>query len=52
MPAGIQLLQALATGFGGPCPPVGHGFTHTFYSLRIKTDNLGLDATANPELVG
>jgi hypothetical protein len=27
-------------------------FTHTFYSLRIKTDNLGLDATANPELVG
>jgi hypothetical protein len=22
------------------------------FSARIKTDNLGLDATANPELVG
>jgi Raf kinase inhibitor-like YbhB/YbcL family protein len=39
-----------ATGFGGPCPPVGHGIHTYFYSLRIKTDNL--DATANPELVG
>jgi phosphatidylethanolamine-binding protein (PEBP) family uncharacterized protein len=41
-----------ATGFGGPCPPVGHGIHIYFHSLRIKTDNLGLDATANPELVG
>ncbi len=40
-------------GFGGPCPPKGHGFHQyiiTVYALKI--DKLGLDAKANPALVG
>lgn len=40
-------------GFGGPCPPQGHGFHKyeiTIYAL--KTEKLGLDANANPALVG
>lgn len=42
-----------STGYGGPCPPTGHGphqYTITVYAL--KTDKLGLDAKANPALVG
>ena len=42
-----------AKGFGGPCPPEGHGihqYQYTVYAL--KTDKLGLDANTNPELVG
>jgi Raf kinase inhibitor-like YbhB/YbcL family protein len=41
------------TGYGGPCPPEGskaHRYVVTVYAL--KTDKLGLDATANPALVG
>jgi Raf kinase inhibitor-like YbhB/YbcL family protein len=40
-------------GYGGPCPPVGSGFHKyviTIYALKIE--KLGLDATANPALVG
>lgn len=40
-------------GYGGPCPPEGskfHKYVITVYAL--KTDKLGLDATANPALVG
>ncbi len=40
-------------GYGGPCPPEGHGFhkyTITIYAL--KTDKLGLDSNTNPALVG
>lgn len=40
-------------GFGGPCPPVGHGlhqYIITVYAL--KTDKLGLDANTNPAVVG
>lgn len=40
-------------GYGGPCPPVGHGFhkyTITVYALKVE--KLGLDSTANPALVG
>ncbi|WP_298486840.1 YbhB/YbcL family Raf kinase inhibitor-like protein [uncultured Maribacter sp.] len=40
-------------GFGGPCPPVGHGFHQyviTVYAL--KTDKLGLDERINPAVVG
>jgi Raf kinase inhibitor-like YbhB/YbcL family protein len=42
-----------AKGYGGPCPPEGHGlhqFIYTVYAL--KTDKLGLDVNTNPELVG
>lgn len=50
----IQSLTSFgAKGFGGPCPPVGHGFhTYIFTVYALKTDKLGLDANANPEIVG
>jgi len=40
-------------GYGGPCPPEGskaHKYVITVFAL--KTEKLGLDATANPALVG
>lgn len=42
-----------ANGYGGPCPPVGHGIhQYVFTVFALKTDKLGLDANANPALVG
>lgn len=41
------------TGYGGPCPPEGHGlheYMITVYALKVPS--LGLDATASPALVG
>ncbi len=40
-------------GYGGPCPPEGHGlhqYIITVYAL--KTDKLGLNAQTNPAVVG
>lgn len=42
-----------ANGYGGPCPPEGHGlhqYQITVYAL--KTDKLGVDANTNPAVVG
>ncbi|MBT30159.1 MAG: YbhB/YbcL family Raf kinase inhibitor-like protein [Thalassobius sp.] len=42
-----------AYGYGGPCPPEGHGphqYIVTVYAL--KTDKLGVDKNASPALVG
>ncbi len=42
-----------AKGYGGPCPPEGHGlhqYIITVYAL--KTDKLGLDENTNPAVVG
>jgi Raf kinase inhibitor-like YbhB/YbcL family protein len=42
-----------AKGYGGPCPPEGHGlhqYIITVYAL--KTDHLGLDENATPAIVG
>jgi Raf kinase inhibitor-like YbhB/YbcL family protein len=40
-------------GYGGPCPPEGHGFhTYIFTVYALKVDKLGLDATASPAMVG
>ena len=42
-----------AKGFGGPCPPEGHGwhkYEITVYAL--KTDKLGLDENTNAAVVG
>ncbi|MBC8156054.1 MAG: YbhB/YbcL family Raf kinase inhibitor-like protein [Bacteroidetes bacterium] len=42
-----------AKGFGGPCPPVGHGLHQYIFTVHaLKTDKLGLDENANPALVG
>ena len=42
-----------AKGYGGPCPPEGHGlhqYIITVYAL--KTNTLGLDENTNPAVVG
>ncbi|HEX4888020.1 MAG TPA: YbhB/YbcL family Raf kinase inhibitor-like protein [Luteibaculaceae bacterium] len=40
-------------GFGGPCPPPGHGFHQYIITVHaLKTDKLGLDASASPAVVG
>lgn len=42
-----------AKGYGGPCPPEGHGlhqYIITVYALKI--DQLGLDENTNPAVVG
>jgi len=42
-----------ATGYGGPCPPEGHGlhqYIITVYALT--TEQLGLDQNTNPAVVG
>jgi len=40
-------------GYGGPCPPEGHGFHEYLITVyALKTDKLGLDQNANPALVG
>ncbi len=42
-----------ANGYGGPCPPVGHGIHQYVFTVHaLKTDKLGLDANANAALVG
>lgn len=40
-------------GYGGPCPPEGHGihqYVITVHALSVET--LGLDANTNPAIVG
>lgn len=40
-------------GFGGPCPPVGHGLHQYIITVHaLKTDKLGLTDTTNPAVVG
>lgn len=40
-------------GFGGPCPPKGHGFHQYIITVyALKTDKLGLDENMNPAIVG
>ncbi|WP_437921560.1 YbhB/YbcL family Raf kinase inhibitor-like protein [Sphingobacterium sp. LRF_L2] len=40
-------------GFGGPCPPVGHGFHQYIITVyALKTDKLGLNENTNPAIVG
>ena len=42
-----------SNGYGGPCPPEGHGihqYIITIYAL--KTNKLGLDKNTNPAVVG
>ncbi|MEL6123313.1 MAG: YbhB/YbcL family Raf kinase inhibitor-like protein, partial [Bacteroidota bacterium] len=50
----IQSVTSFGTaGYGGPCPPVGHGlhrYVITVYALSVP--ELPLDSEANPALVG
>lgn len=40
-------------GYGGPCPPQGHGpHQYLFTVYALKTDKLGLDANATAAVVG
>lgn len=40
-------------GFGGPCPPEGHGFHQYILTVyALKTDKLGLDENTTPAIVG
>ncbi|MDW3194224.1 MAG: YbhB/YbcL family Raf kinase inhibitor-like protein [Cytophagales bacterium] len=40
-------------GYGGPCPPEGHGpHQYVITVFALKTDKLGLDANTNPAIVG
>lgn len=42
-----------APGYGGPCPPVGHGIHQYLFTIyALKTDKLGLDANASAAVVG
>lgn len=40
-------------GYGGPCPPAGHGFHQYIITVyALKTEKLGLDVNTNPAIVG
>ncbi len=40
-------------GFGGPCPPEGHGFHQYIITVyALKTDKLGTQENTNPAVVG
>lgn len=42
-----------APGYGGPCPPPGHGIHQYVITVHaLKTDKLGLNAETNPATVG
>ena len=42
-----------APGYGGPCPPPGHGFhEYRITVFALKIDKLGLDKNATPAFVG
>lgn len=40
-------------GYGGPCPPPGHGIHQYIITVHaLKVEKLGLDADTNPAVVG
>jgi Raf kinase inhibitor-like YbhB/YbcL family protein len=40
-------------GFGGPCPPIGHGPHRYIFTVHaLKTEKLDLDENTNPAVVG
>lgn len=55
MPAGViqSRTDYGASGYGGPCPPEGHGphqYLFTVYALKV--DKLGPDVESSPAVVG
>lgn len=53
-PGAIQSITDFGKpGYGGPCPPEGHGFHEYLITVyALKTDKLGLDKNASPAFVG
>jgi len=42
-----------ANGYGGPCPPEGHGLHQYIITVHaLKTESLGLKESTNPAVVG
>lgn len=42
-----------SNGYGGPCPPEGHGIHQYVITIHaLKTDKLGLTQSTNPAVVG
>lgn len=42
-----------ANGYGGPCPPEGHGIHEYMITIHaLNVDKLGLDKDTNPAIVG
>lgn len=55
LPKGV--LQTLndygESGYGGPCPPAGHGLHQYIITIHaLKTNQLKVEATTNPAVVG
>jgi Raf kinase inhibitor-like YbhB/YbcL family protein len=50
----VQSITDFGTkGYGGPCPPEGHGFHQYIITVHaLKTDKLGLDENASAAFVG
>ncbi len=52
-PAIQSLTDYGVVGYGGPCPPQGHGFHQYIITLyALDTESLGLSAQTNPAVVG
>ena len=53
-PGAIQSMTNYGfAGYGGPCPPEGHGLHQYIITVHaLKTDKLGLDENTNPAIVG
>lgn len=53
----LEAIQSItdygAKGYGGPCPPEGHGLHQYIITIHaLKTEKLGLDENTSPAVVG
>lgn len=55
LPAGVvqSINDYKQLGYGGPCPPEGHGIHQYLFTLHaLDVESLGLSADTNPAVVG